>query len=114
MVLDSFISVKINTFPPFFPLSGMSDVIAIVGNWSRGGGWWTIFGQPMLFECMSICVLSLVYECEMRGSLVYLVTAHYLIHRHCSNSATVHYTGSVVEFLEEKKKKKKEDEEKRS
>ena len=33
-----------------------------------------MFGQPMLFECMSICVLSPAHESEMRGDLVYVLT----------------------------------------
>ena len=34
-------------------------------------------GEPMLFECMGICVLSPAHECEMRGSLVYLLVVKY-------------------------------------
>ena len=30
-----------------------------------------ILGQLMLLECMGICILSPLHECEMRGSLVY-------------------------------------------
>ena len=30
----------------------------------------TISGQPMLFVCLGICVLSLAHESEMRGYLV--------------------------------------------
>ena len=37
-----------------------------------------IFGQPMLFECMGICVLSPAHEREMRGYLVYLLIVKYL------------------------------------
>ena len=33
--------------------------------------------QPMLFGCMGICVLSPAHECEMRGSLVYLLIVKY-------------------------------------
>ena len=32
-----------------------------------------ILGQPMLFECMGICVLSPAHESEMRGYLVYVL-----------------------------------------
>ena len=40
-----------------------------------------ILGQPMLFECMGICVLSPVHESEMRGYLVYvlIVNKKYLV-----------------------------------
>ena len=32
-----------------------------------------ILGQPMLFECMGICVLSPAHTSEMRGDLVYVL-----------------------------------------
>ena len=32
-----------------------------------------ILGQPMLFVCMGICVLSPAHETEMRGYLVYVL-----------------------------------------
>ena len=32
-----------------------------------------ILGQPMLFVCMGICVLSPAHEIEMRGYLVYVL-----------------------------------------
>ena len=35
-------------------------------------------GQPMLFECVGICVLSPAHEREMRGYLVYLLIVKYL------------------------------------
>ena len=44
----------------------MSD--AITGA-DRG----SVLGQPMLFECKGICVLSPAHESEMRGSLVCLL-----------------------------------------
>ena len=37
-------------------------------------------GQPMLFECMGMCVLSPTHESEMRGYLVYLLIVKYLSH----------------------------------
>ena len=39
-----------------------------------------ILGQPMLFECMGICVLSPAHESEMRDYLVYLLIVKYLSH----------------------------------
>ena len=39
-----------------------------------------ILGQPMLFECMGICVLSRAHESEMRAYLVYLLIGKYLSH----------------------------------
>ena len=38
-----------------------------------------ILGEPMLFECMGICVLSPAHRSEMRGSLVYLLIVKYLL-----------------------------------
>ena len=39
-----------------------------------------IFGQPMLFECMSICVLSQTHESEIRDYLIYVLIVKYLSH----------------------------------
>ena len=38
-----------------------------------------ILGQPMLFECKGICVLSPAHESEMRGYLVYVLIVKKLI-----------------------------------
>ena len=38
-----------------------------------------IWGQPMLFECMGICVLSPAHESEMRDYLVYVLIVKKLI-----------------------------------
>ena len=38
-----------------------------------------ILGQPMLFVCMGICVLSPAHESEMRGYLVYLLIVKNLL-----------------------------------
>ena len=56
----------------------------------------TILGQPMLFECVGICVWIPAHECEMRGSLVYVLIVKYLSHRFCLNSALL--GGLIVEF----------------
>ena len=32
-----------------------------------------VLGQPRLFECMGICVLSPAHESEMKGYLVYVL-----------------------------------------
>ena len=39
-----------------------------------------IFEQPMLFECVGICVLSSAHESEMRGYLVYVLIVKYVSH----------------------------------
>ena len=49
-----------------------------------------ILGQPRLFECMGIRVLSPAHESEMRGYLLYVLIVEYLSHRFCLNSATVY------------------------
>ena len=51
-----------------------------------------ILGQPMLFECMGIRVLSPAHESEMKGYLVYVVIVKKLI-SFCLNSATVYQIG---------------------
>ena len=51
----------------------------------------TVFGQPMLLECRSIDLrLSPAHECEIKGSLVYLLIVKFLSHRFCLHSATVY------------------------
>ena len=39
-----------------------------------------ISGQPMLFECIGICVLSPAHESEMKGYLVYVLIVQYFSH----------------------------------
>ena len=53
----------------------MSDAIASTKLEQDRGG---ILGQPLLFECMGICVFSLANESEMRGYLVYVLIVKYL------------------------------------
>ena len=60
-----------------FSLSGssrMSDAITSTKQEQTG----KILGQPMLFECMVISVLSPAHESEMRGYLVYVLIVKYL------------------------------------
>ena len=38
----------------------------------------SILGQPLLFECMDICILGPAHESEMRGFLVCLLIVKYL------------------------------------
>ena len=45
----------------------MSDAI------TTGADRKNILGQPMLFVCTGICVLSPAHESEMRGYLVYVL-----------------------------------------
>ena len=39
-----------------------------------------ILGQPMLFECKGICILSPAHESEMSGHLVSVLIVKYSIH----------------------------------
>ena len=39
----------------------------------------SILGQPIFLECMGVCILSLVHEYEMKGSLVYLLIVKFLL-----------------------------------
>ena len=54
----------------------MSDAITSIKLEQTGGN---ILGQPMLFVCIGICVLSPAHESEMRGYLVYLLIVKYLL-----------------------------------
>ena len=48
-------------------------------QYKTGGDRGNILGQPMLFVCMGICVLSPAPESEMRGYLVYVLIVKKLI-----------------------------------
>ena len=49
-------------------------------QYKTGGDGETILGQPMLFECVGICVLSPAHESEMKGYLVYVPIVKCLSH----------------------------------
>ena len=48
-------------------------------QYKTGADGGNILGQPMLFECMGICVLNPAHESEMRGYLVYLLIVKRLL-----------------------------------
>ena len=54
----------------------MSNAINSEKKTGADGG--AISGQPLLFECMGICVLSPAHERETRGYLVHLLIVEYL------------------------------------
>ena len=56
-----------------------------------------ILGQPMLFECMGICVLSSAHESEMRGYFVYVLIVKYLLILF-KFSRYIRLDGLIVEF----------------
>ena len=39
-----------------------------------------ILGQPMMFECMGVCVLNPAHESEIMGYLVYLLIVKCISH----------------------------------
>ena len=55
----------------------MSDATTSAKLAGRDRG--NIFGQPMLFECMGICILSPAHKSEIRGYLVYLLIVKFLL-----------------------------------
>ena len=75
-----FSCVKMNVFPSFFAFR-LEMHVRCNNQYKTGVERENILGQPMLFECMGICVLSPAHESEMRGYLVYvlIVKKTYLI-----------------------------------
>ena len=57
-----------------------------------------ILGQPRLFECIGIFVLSPAHESEMRGYLVYVLIVKYLSHRlFCIQPPYIRLDGLIVD-----------------
>ena len=72
MYLDSFNCVKMNVFRSFFAFR-LEMHVRCDNQYKTGADMENILGQPVLFECMGICVLSPAHESEMRGYLVYVL-----------------------------------------
>ena len=89
LYLDIFSCVKIDVFRSIFTFR-LKVHVRCDNQRKTGADRGNILGQPRLFECMGICVLSPAHESEMRGYLVYVLIVKYLSHRFCLNSATVH------------------------
>ena len=51
----------------------MSDAITSTKLEQTGNFFFFFLEQPMLFECMGICVLSPAHDSEKRGYLVYVL-----------------------------------------
>ena len=49
------------------------DACQISHQYKTGADRENISGQPMLFECMGVCVLGPAHKSEMRGYLVYVL-----------------------------------------
>ena len=79
LYLDIFSCVKINVFRSFFAFR-LEMHVRCDNQCKTGGDWENVLGQPMLFECMDICVLSPAHESEMKGYLVYVLIVKNLSH----------------------------------
>ena len=64
--------MKINVFRSFFAFR-LEMHVRCDNQYKTGADKGNILGQPRLFECMGICVLSPVHESEMRDYLVYML-----------------------------------------
>ena len=71
--------MKINVFCSFFAFR-LEMHVRCNNQYKTGTEGGNILGQPRLFECMGICVLSPAHENEMRDYLVYLLIVKYLFH----------------------------------
>ena len=72
LYLDIFSCVKMNVSRSFFAFR-LKMHVRYDNLYKTGADRQNILGQPMLFECMGICVLSPAHESEMRGYLVYVL-----------------------------------------
>ena len=78
MYLDIFTCVKMNVFRSFFAFR-LEMHVRCDNQYKTGADRENILGQPMLFVCMGICVLSPAHESETRGYLVYVLIVKKLI-----------------------------------
>ena len=69
--LDIFSCVKMNIFRSFFAFM-LEMHVRCDNQYKTGADRENILGQPVLFVCMGICVLSPAHESEMRVYLVYV------------------------------------------
>ena len=79
LYLDISSCVKMNVFRSFFVFR-LEMHVRCDNLYKTGADRGSILGQPMLFECMGICVLSPAHESETRGYLVYVLIVKYLFH----------------------------------
>ena len=98
LYLNIFSCVKMNVFLSFFAFR-LEMHVRCDNQYKIGADRENILGQPMLFECMGICVLSPAHESEMRGYLVYVLIVKHLSHWFCLNLATVHSGGSFCNIF---------------
>ena len=67
-----FLVVKMNVFHSFFAFK-LEMHVRCDNQYKTGADRGNILGQPMLFVCMGICVMSPAHESEMRVYLVYVL-----------------------------------------
>ena len=72
MYLDIFSCVKMNVFRSFVAFR-LEMHVRCDDQYKTGADRENIVGQPMLFVCTGICVLSPAHGSEMRGYLVYVL-----------------------------------------
>ena len=70
--------MKINVFRSFFAFR-LEMHVRCDKQYKTGADGGGILGQPMLFECMGICILSPGHEREMRDYLVFLLIVKYVL-----------------------------------
>ena len=70
--------MKINIFCSFFAFR-LEIHVRCDNQYKTGADRENILGQPMLFVCMGICILSLAHESEMRGYFVYVLIVKKII-----------------------------------
>ena len=79
IVSGCFLLCQNNVFRSFFAFR-LEMHVRCDNQYKIGADRENILGQPMLFECMGICVLSPAHESEMRGYLVYVLIVKHLSH----------------------------------
>ena len=79
LYVNNFSCVKIYVFRSFFAFRPKTHV-RCDNQYKPGAERGNILGQPIVFECMGICVLSPAHESEMRGYLVYALIVKYIFH----------------------------------
>ena len=89
LYLDIFCCVKMNVSRSFFAFR-LEMHVRCDNQYKTGADRENMLGQPMLFECMGICVLSPAHESEMRGYLVYVLIVKIFSQRFRLNSATAY------------------------
>ena len=76
------IFLAVNVFHSFFAFR-LEMHVRCDNQYKTGADRGKILGQPRLFECVGISVLSPAHESELRGYLVYVLIVKYLSHRFC-------------------------------